>query len=169
MFITNHALAGAVIGRVVRRPVLAFAAGVASHIAMDMCLHWGDERLGWDGFVEVARVDGTLGLAACAAVLAATPRGARTSVAAAIGGACFVDMDKVGLHFLGRSPFPAAVDRFHRRIQNQRPAGWVIEAGTAAALAAALSPSARYRARGRLPRRSRHADDRRPQHAAGRR
>jgi hypothetical protein len=47
-------------------------------------------------------------------------------------------MDKPGRHFLGRSPFPAAVDRFHGRIQNEHPVGGLIEAATAAALAAGL-------------------------------
>jgi hypothetical protein len=43
VFITNHALAGAAIGLVTRRPVPAFVAGLASHLVMDVCLHWGDE------------------------------------------------------------------------------------------------------------------------------
>ena len=58
VFITNHALAGAVIGRVVRRPALAFGLGVASHIGMDMVLHYGREGIDWDDFVDIARVDG---------------------------------------------------------------------------------------------------------------
>jgi hypothetical protein len=152
VFITNHALAGAAIGLIVRRPAAALAAGVASHVAMDICLHWGDERVGWEGFVQVAKVDGVLGLGVCAAVLAAAPRPARRSVAAGLAGACIVDMDKPSRHFLGRSPFPAAVDRLHGRIQNERPLGWLVEAATAAALLAALSPlrSAGRRTRRRL-------------------
>lgn len=138
MFITNHALAGAAIGLVLRRPVMAFAAGIASHVAMDLCLHWGDEDLDWDGFVEVARVDGTLGLAVSAAALAAAPRRARPAVATAIAGACLVDLDKPGRHFFGRSPFPALVDRFHGRIQNQHPIGGLVEASAVAGLAATV-------------------------------
>lgn len=138
MFITNHALAGAAIGLLAgRRPVAAFAAGVASHVAMDMVLHWGDD-LSWDEFVRVARVDGTLGLGACAALMAAAPARRRAAVAAGIAGACLIDMDKPSRHFLGRSPFPAAVDRFHGRIQNEHPVGGVVEAATAAALAVGL-------------------------------
>ncbi len=53
MFITDHAIAGAAIGLVARRLVPAFVAGMASHLVMDVCLHWGDERLDWDQFVEV--------------------------------------------------------------------------------------------------------------------
>lgn len=152
MFITNHALAGAAIGLVLRRPVMAFAAGIASHVAMDLCLHWGDEDLDWDGFVEVARVDGTLGLAVSAAALAAAPCRARPAVAAAIAGACLVDLDKPGRHFFGRSPFPALVDRFHGRIQNQHPIGGLVEASAVAGLAAtvgALMLRARRAAPGR--------------------
>ena len=87
MFITNHALAGATLGLLTRRPAVAFVTGVASHVAMDMVLHWGDERLDWDGFVEVAKVDGTVGLAVCAALLAVAPAPARPAVAAGIAGA----------------------------------------------------------------------------------
>lgn len=137
MFISNHVLAGAAVGRITGRPVTAFVAGVASHVAMDMVLHWGDER-DWDDFVRVARVDGTVGLGLAATVMATTPRRARWPVACGIAGACLIDMDKPGLHFFGRSPFPAAVDRLHARIQWQRPIGALVEAATAASLAAAL-------------------------------
>jgi len=46
---------------------------------------------------------------------------------------------------VGRSPFPAAVDRFHGRIQNQREIGGLVEAGVALALVAALWPGVRGR------------------------
>ena len=141
VFITNHALAGAVIGSTVRRPALAFGLGVASHIGMDLVLHYGREGIDWDDFVELARVDGTLGLAVCAGALAATPRGRRRRSRAGIAGACLIDMDKPGRHFVGRSPFPAAVDRFHGRIQNESRIGGLIEAAVAVALAAALVQS----------------------------
>jgi hypothetical protein len=137
VFITNHTLAGAAIGLVTRRPVAAFATGLASHVAMDIVLHWGDD-LDWDDFIRVARVDGTIGLSVGAVVLAVVPARARTAVAAGIAGACLIDMDKPGRHFAGRSPFPAAVDRFHGRLQNERPAGGLIEAATAAGLAVTL-------------------------------
>lgn len=137
MFITNHVLAGAAVGRLTRSAGTAFVAGVASHVAMDMVLHWGDER-GWDDFVRVAQVDGTVGLGLCALLLGTTPARARRPVVLGIAGACLVDMDKPGLHFFGRSPFPAAVDRLHARIQRQAPGGALVEAATAAGLAAAL-------------------------------
>jgi hypothetical protein len=154
VFITNHALAGAALGLMTRRPAAAFAAGLASHVAMDMVLHWGDERLDWDGFVEVARVDGVVGLAVCTGLLAAAPRAARPAVAAGLAGACVLDMDKPGRHFFGRSPFPRIVDRLHARIQWERPTGWMIEAAMAAGLVALLVSSRRgdgYGAWGHLP------------------
>ena len=42
MLLTNHVLSGAVIGALARRPVPAFAAGVASHFVLDAIPHWGD-------------------------------------------------------------------------------------------------------------------------------
>jgi hypothetical protein len=146
VFITNHALAGAAIGLVLRRPLVAFVAGVASHVAMDLCLHWGDEDLDWDAFVEVARVDGALGLAVCGAARAGAPRRAPPPAAAAIAGACLIDMDKLGRHVFGRSPFPAVVDRFHGRIQNEHPIGGLVEASAVAGLAATVGALA-FRAR----------------------
>jgi hypothetical protein len=140
VFITNHVLAGAALGLIARRPGAAFLAGVASHVALDMVLHWGDPQRGWDHLVGVARVDGTVGLGLSAALVAAAPAAARPAVAAGIAGGCIVDMDKPGRHFLGRSPFPAAVDRLHGRIQREHPVGWLVEAAAGAALAAAIAP-----------------------------
>jgi hypothetical protein len=141
VFITNHALAGAAIGLVARRPVPALVAGLASHLVMDVCLHWGDERLDWDGFVEVAKVDGAVGLAVCAAAMTAAPPSARLPVAAGIAGACFIDIGKPWRHFFGRSLFPPGFDRFHDRIQTERPIGWVVEAVAAATMLAMLAPA----------------------------
>ena len=73
-------------GQLIGYHTLGSSTGLASHLVMDVCLHWGDADLSWDEFVEVARVDGTLGLAVCAAALVAAPRWARPGVAAAIAG-----------------------------------------------------------------------------------
>jgi hypothetical protein len=146
VFITNHALAGAAIGALVRRPVPAFAAGVASHVAMDMVLHYGDAGMDWERFVEMARVDGAIGLGVTAAVASTAPATVRRSALAGLAGACIVDLDKPGRHFFGRSPFPSAVDRFHCRIQNEAPVGRWVE--VAAALALARGLAAAFRARG---------------------
>lgn len=139
MFVTNHALAGAALGLVLRRPVAAATAGVASHLAMDMVHHWGKPDIDWDSFVRVARVDGAVALTITAAVAALTPARARSSALAGLAGACAVDLDKAGRHFVGRSPFPAPVDRLHNRIQNESPVGHRVEALWAAGLAAGLT------------------------------
>ena len=145
MFITNHALAGAAIGALMRRPVPAFAGGVASHVAMDMVLHYGDASMDWERFVEMARVDGAIGLGVTAAVATTAPATVRRSALAGLAGACIVDLDKPGRHFFGRSPFPSAVDRFHCRIQNEAPVGRWVEVAAALALAGGLAAAFRAR------------------------
>ena len=139
MFVTSHALAGASIGLLVRRPVPAFVAGVASHVAMDLFPHYGNPAIGWDEFVKLARVDGTVGLGVIAVVAATAPRDRRVAALAGIAGASVMDMDKPGRYFIGRSPFPRAVDRFHRRIQNESPRRHWVEAVAAGTLAAGLA------------------------------
>src|SRR5207237_8435954 len=89
MLVTNHVAAGAAIGAVLhRRPGLAFAVGVASHIAMDCLPHWGlpREAASHDRFLEVAKRDGLAGLAAIA-VLAGPARGLRRAGRAGLAGA----------------------------------------------------------------------------------
>ena len=127
MFITNHVLSGALIGRLAeRRPVTAFVAGVASHLLLDAVPHWGcDIRRpgGPEAFLAVARRDGLLGLTAIAAVALTVERPARSASLAAMAGAVLLDLDKPLLHFFGRDPFPLVVQRLHRRIQNESPDG----------------------------------------------
>ena len=83
MLVTNHVAAGAAIGALLhRRPALAFAAGVASHVAMDCLPHWGlpREPESHDRFLEVAKKDGLAGLAAIAVLSGPAPfRSNRTS------------------------------------------------------------------------------------------
>ena len=110
MFITNHVLAGTLAGTALRRhPVLAFAAGFATHVAMDMTPHWGDPTIGRDGFYAVAKRDGMLGLGVIALVTAAgvPPRAA---LLAGIAGAAVLDADKPAEFFFGFNPFPAWVE-----------------------------------------------------------
>jgi hypothetical protein len=147
VFVTNHALAGAAIGAVVRRPVPAFIVGVASHVLMDMTLHFGEADMRHDEFLRLARVDGTVGLCVTAAVAAAAPPSVRRSALVGLAGACLIDLDKPGRHFFGRSPFPPVVDRFHGHIQNEAPHGRWTEAATTAALVAAVAVAFRYRSR----------------------
>jgi hypothetical protein len=127
MFVTNHALSGVVIGRLLhRRPVAAFLAGVASHLVLDAVPHWGcslRQPGGPERFLAAAKRDGVLGLTTMAtAALAADPAG-RTAIVAAMSGAVLLDLDKPFLHFFGKNPFPAAIQRIHMRIQNESPRG----------------------------------------------
>jgi hypothetical protein len=147
VFVTNHALAGAAIGALVRRPVPAFVIGVASHVLMDMTPHFGDPDMDEDEFFRLARIDGFIGLGITAAVAAAAPRSVRGSVLVGLAGACLIDLDKPGRHFVGRSPFPPAVDRFHDHIQNEAPRGRWAEAASTAVLVAAVGVAFRHRRR----------------------
>jgi hypothetical protein len=139
MFITNHVLAGTLAGTALRRrPVLAFAAGFATHVAMDMTPHWGNPTLDEDGFFAVAKRDGILGLATLALIaVAGVPP--RTALLAGIAGASVLDADKPTEHFFGFNPFPAAVDRFHKAIQRESPEGMRTEVAFGVTLAAACA------------------------------
>jgi hypothetical protein len=118
VLVTNHVLSGALIGATVRRPVLAFALGVASHFALDAAPHWGDWD-DYDDFLRIAVPDGLVGLTAMAAVTALTPPERRCAVLAGMAGAAMPDLDKPAKLWFGRSPWPAAVNRFHHAIQNE--------------------------------------------------
>ena len=123
MLVTNHVAAGAAIGALLhRRPVMAFAAGVVSHVAMDCLPHWGLPRVpeSHEPFLQVAKRDGLAGLAAIA-VLAGPARGLRTGVLAGIAGATILDVDKPARHFFDCNPVPASVQEFHERIQREAP------------------------------------------------
>jgi hypothetical protein len=123
MLVTNHVAAGAAIGALLhRRPALAFAAGVASHLAMDCLPHWGLPRVPESSgpFLEVAKRDGLSGLAAIV-LLAGPARGLRAGVLAGIAGATVLDVDKPARHFFGRNPVPTSIQEFHERIQREAP------------------------------------------------
>ncbi|AEH08120.1 MULTISPECIES: hypothetical protein [Protofrankia] len=117
MIISAHVGAGALIGTALRRPLPAFAAGFVSHLAMDMVPHWGaGPGRSW---VPVARRDGVAGLVAMGILTAAAPPGRRLALLAGMSGACLPDTDKIGIYFVGRSPWPRRFDRFHGRIQRE--------------------------------------------------
>ena len=123
MLVTNHVAAGAAIGAVLhRRPALAFATGVASHLVMDALPHWGlpREAASHERFLYVAKRDGLAGLAAIAA-LAGPAKGLRAGVLAGIAGATLLDIDKPARHFFGHNPVPAPIQDFHERIQREAP------------------------------------------------
>jgi hypothetical protein len=117
VLITNHVVAGAVIGAFVPRPANAFALGVASHVVMDATPHWGhpDHSL----FLKVAVVDGLVGLITMGTLARAAGPERRVAVVAGMLGACLPDADKPSILFFGGSPFPAVVDHFHKWIQNE--------------------------------------------------
>jgi hypothetical protein len=137
VLLTNHVLSGALIGTLARRPLPAFAAGVASHFVLDAVPHWGD----WDStrtFLRVAVPDGLISLALIGAFAAASGPERRLAVVAGMAGAALPDVDKPTTLWFGWSPVPAAVDRFHSRIQREAWERFPVEliaAGTFAAAA----------------------------------
>jgi hypothetical protein len=136
VLLTNHVLSGALIGALARRPVPAFAAGVASHFVLDSLPHWGQ----WGSqrrFLRVAVPDGLISLAVAGALAAASPSDRRPAVLAGMAGAALPDMDKPTTLWFGWSPFPGAVDRFHSRIQHEAPHRAHVELLAAGAFAAA--------------------------------
>jgi hypothetical protein len=145
MLLTNHVLSGALIGAMVRRPVPAFALGVASHFVLDAVPHWGPFRER-RALLRVAVPDGLTALTALTAFAAAAPPHRRLTLTAAMLGAALPDLDKPTHLLFGRSPFPRAVGRFHSRIQDEAPGRFPIEA-TAATIFAAAAVTAVGRAR----------------------
>jgi len=136
VLLTNHVLSGALIGGLARRPLPAFAAGLASHFVLDAVPHWGD----WGSqrrFLRVAVADGLVSLAVTGAFAAASPPDRRLAVLAGLAGAALPDLDKPVKLWFGRSPFPAAVDRFHMGIQDEAAHRFYVELLAAAALAPA--------------------------------
>ena len=137
MLLTNHVLSGALIGALARRPVPAFAAGIASHYVLDATPHWGK----WHSkrqFLRVAVADGLTSLAVMGALTAVSPPGRRAAVLAGMTGAALPDADKPTTVWFGWSPFPAAVDRFHARIQDESFRRAPVELAAAGLFAAAL-------------------------------
>jgi len=136
VLLTNHVLSGALIGALARRPLPALAAGVASHFALDAVPHWGD----WGSrrrFLRVAAADGLISLAVAGAIAAVSPADRRSAVVAGMAGAALPDLDKPGIMWLGWSPYPSAVCRFHVRIQDEargRAPYEVLAAGACAAV-----------------------------------
>jgi hypothetical protein len=142
VLLTNHVLSGALIGALARRPLPAFAAGVASHFVLDAVPHWGD----WGSrrrFLRVAVADGLVSLAVAGAFAAASPSARRSAVLAGMAGAALPDLDKPTRLWFGWSPFPAAVDWFHGRIQREAWHRGYVEVLAAAALAPAAMTALR--------------------------
>lgn len=117
MLVTNHVLSGALIGAAAPGSLSAFAAGFASHFALDAVPHWGDVE--WEEMVPIGVRDGLTGLAAMGVLWSRTPPVHRTRVLAGMVGACLPDLDKPSLLFFGCSPFPQWFDDVHVRIQRE--------------------------------------------------
>jgi hypothetical protein len=150
VLITNHVLSGALIGTVTRRPVTAFALGVASHFVLDAIPHWGDVGDDTSLFMRVAVRDGLTGLAVMGALTAVASPSARVAVLAGMAGAALPDLDKPSIVFFGRSPFPRVVDKFHGDIQREASHRFPVEVAAGAAFVATLALlglRARYAAR----------------------
>jgi hypothetical protein len=81
---------------------------------------WG-RWVGRPRFMEVAVPDGLAGLAVMGTMTAIAPPGSRAAVLAGMAGAALPDLDKPFRVFLGFSPFPRVVDRFHMVIQTEAP------------------------------------------------
>jgi hypothetical protein len=153
VLLTNHVLSGALIGVLSRRPVPAFAAGVASHFALDAMPHWGQWR-SRRRFLHVAVPDGLISLAAMGAFAAVSPPDRRLAVLAGMTGAALPDMDKPTKLWFGWSPWPGPVNRFHTRIQHEAPRRAHVELLAAGAFGcAALVALRRPRVALRRPRR----------------
>jgi hypothetical protein len=143
VIITNHVLSGAVVGLLAPSVPAAVAAGVASHFLLDAVPHFGVDD---EHFMALAVPDGLMGLATIAVLATRAPRDRRVRMLAGVFGACLPDMDKPGRQFFGRSPFPAAVDRWHAGIQSESVRRFPVEVSAAAlsvlALVRLLRPTA---------------------------
>lgn len=117
MLITNHVLSGALVGAASPGPTSAFVLGLASHFVLDSVPHWGDESR----FLPVAVVDGLIGLAAMGTIARVTSAEQRPRVVGGMLGACAPDADKPSELFFARSPYPVALDDWHKRIQRESP------------------------------------------------
>jgi hypothetical protein len=136
VLLTNHVLSGALIGALARRPLPAFAAGVASHFVLDAIPHWGK----WGSrsrFLHVAVRDGLVSLATMGAFTAVSPPDRRLTMLAGMTGAALPDLDKPTLLWFGWSPWPGPVNRFHTGIQRESRRRAYVEVLAACALGGA--------------------------------
>jgi hypothetical protein len=83
------------------------------------------------------------------ALTAASPPGRRAAVLAGMTGAALPDADKPTTVWFGWSPFPAAVDRFHARIQDESFHRAPVELAAAGLFAATALAAIRRARRGR--------------------
>ena len=145
MLATNHVIAGAAIGAATGDPLVAFTAGVISHVLMDLVPHWGTRRDGRPphrfepSFLTVAVTDGLVLLALGALLVSQAPEGLRLAVAAGSFGALLLDLDKPFELFFGRfvGYRPLWGQRWlelNHRFQPEHPRRWWVELVGAALL-----------------------------------
>lgn len=136
MIITNHVLAGVIIGSEAKTELEGFSTGVLSHFVLDTIPHWGNfktER----GMLMVAVPDGLIGLTISSwAIRKAWKKSGKKGakiMAASIFGACLPDTNKPWKFFTGRPNFfPEKVEQGFSVIQTEhRRAGVLTEAAAA--------------------------------------
>ena len=146
MLATAHVLTGALIGRRVRRPGLAAAVGVGSHLALDALPHWGvvtSEPGGRARYLRMAVADGFV--LSGALVWIWRRFGAGPELAGALG-ALALDMDKPMAELGVTQLWPNFINLLHTGIQTQeRPHHWPIDLFVASAAFAGLRASAEIR------------------------
>lgn len=145
MFITNHALAGTLIGINNKSSKAAFTEGFLSHLVMDYIPHWGGE-VSPEEFKKVAVADGLIGLTVCAGALMYSYHAGGSEktipVAAGILGACLPDTNKPWKFFLGKENFfPEKIEKAFSVIQTESREGYKVEAAAAVVLTAAIGYS----------------------------
>jgi hypothetical protein len=141
VFVTNHVLSGALIGRAVGpRPPMALLLGVGSHLVLDAVPHWGcdvEEPGGAELFLTMAKRDGLLGLATMGVATLLAGKTARRATVAAMVGAALLDLDKPIQHFFGWKIFPVFVRRIHSAVQRESQEGMPNEIAAGVAMATA--------------------------------
>jgi hypothetical protein len=140
VFVSNHVLAGALIGAAVRRPGRAFVVATASHLAMDAIPHWGEDGDA-ERWLRAARRDGVAALVLLGGIAALTPAARRRAVLAGAAGAVGPDLRAPAEHFFGSNPLVgSSFDRLHTRVQagKESPEGIRVEATAAVGLGASF-------------------------------
>lgn len=145
MTITNHVLAGSIIGLTVANPVLAVFLALASHFIMDILPHFG--YAGRGGYTEVLRHRLSYIVAVCTAittVLVVILLAANGKWFALLTGLVAASPDAIGIYnWLAYEKYGRQAKgllrlvhvRFHRAIQwCERPWGVIIEAAVTAGL-----------------------------------
>lgn len=142
MLATTHVLTGGLIGRRLRRPTVAALTGVASHLLLDACPHWGVDLRAAGGrrtFLLVATADGLGCLVALGWLVRRYGRG--SELAGALG-ALLLDMDKPAAEVGVAQLWPDRLHHVHIGIQTgERPDRWPIDVTVAALAGLALKQS----------------------------